>query len=571
MVAKYKEIYICMNKLILFIIFIWTFVACTECDIDAGIKEGNSVDQKFTGKSEFRSKVPFYSFSNELEKQKKELDQNPLLKRFKNSRKEQSQDPYRPLYHYINPEGNLNDPNGLCFWQGRWHLFYQAYPPEDPRQHWGHAVSTDLIHWEDLPLAIYPNPEEKCFSGQTLVEHDRVIAAYPGINFGLIIAISSDPLLLNWEKLKMNTIDATTGQPTKRPMGDACIWKEGEYYYVLSGGKRGKGTKRKRTERLHRSKNLVDWEINFVDNFRQNDRYAMVGDDGSCPNFWPIGDRHMLLSFSHVTGGNYSLGNYDVEQQKFCITDYGQFNFGGIYEPGAVLAPSSTPDGNGNINVIFNMAYAKPTLGWDQIMTLPRKLTLISENQIAVAPAGDIESLRTNHQQIRGLKIPPNQEVILEKIQGNSMEIKVSVDVKESQSFTINVLRSPDKEEYTRITFFKNKGIRDYDRYEGWEYKKWIDAKYSLISIDNSRSSILPDVMSNPPETGPFHLPEGQALELRIFIDKSVVEVFANNRQCVAVRVYPGLQESTGVSVRSQGSESKIIALDAWQMTNIYE
>jgi len=158
--------------------------------------------------------------------------------------------------------------------------------------------------------------------------------------------------------------------------------------------------------------------------------------------------------------------------------------------------------------------------------------------------------------------------MILEKIQGNSMEIKVSVDVKESQSFTINVLCSPDKEECTRITFFKNKGILDYDRYEGWEYKKWIDTKYSLISIDNSRSSILPDVMSNPPETGPFHLPKGQALELRIFIDKSVVKVIANNRQCT---VYPGLQESTGVSVRSQGRESKIIALDAWQMTNIYE
>ena len=65
---------------------------------------------------------------------------------------------FRPKYHYVNPEGNLNDPNGLCFWQGNWHLFYQAYPPEDTRQHWGHAVSKDLIHWRDLPYAIYPLP-----------------------------------------------------------------------------------------------------------------------------------------------------------------------------------------------------------------------------------------------------------------------------------------------------------------------------------------------------------------------------------------------------------------------------
>ena len=110
-------------------------------------------------------------------------------------------DPYRPIYHYVNPEGTLNDPNGLCFWQGRWHLFYQAYPPEDPRQHWGHAVSDDLIHWRDLPLAIYPNPEDRCYSGATLVEKDRVIAMYHGTRVGNMVAVSSDPLLLNWMKV----------------------------------------------------------------------------------------------------------------------------------------------------------------------------------------------------------------------------------------------------------------------------------------------------------------------------------------------------------------------------------
>jgi beta-fructofuranosidase len=184
-----------------------------------------------------------------LKEQKKELDYNPLLQRFKASRNKLSNDPYRPNYHYVNPEGNMNDPNGLCYWKGRWHLFYQAYPPEDPRQHWGHIVSKDLIHWKDLPLAIYPNPEEKCFSGQTLVEKDRVIAAYPGNNYGLIIAVSSDPLLLNWKKLEMKPVNATTGQPTKRPMGDACIWREGEFYYVISGGK-----KRKRNQKdAHRT------------------------------------------------------------------------------------------------------------------------------------------------------------------------------------------------------------------------------------------------------------------------------------------------------------------------------
>ena len=122
------------------------------------------------------SRVPKYRFADTLEVQEAQLRTNPMLRRFAESRKRLANDLHRPIYHYVNPEGRLNDPNGLCFWKDRWHLFYQAYPPEDPRQHWGHAVSDDLIHWRDLPLAIYPDPERCCFSGSTFVEDDRVIA-----------------------------------------------------------------------------------------------------------------------------------------------------------------------------------------------------------------------------------------------------------------------------------------------------------------------------------------------------------------------------------------------------------
>src|SRR3990170_966468 len=123
------------------------------------------------------------------------------IRRFAESRKKFAKDKFRPIYHYINPEGNLNDPNGLSYWKGNWHMFYQAYPPEDTRQHWGHAISKDLIHWRDLPYAIYPNPERAVFSGSTLVEEDRVIAMYHGTAVGNIVAVSSDPLLLNWKKI----------------------------------------------------------------------------------------------------------------------------------------------------------------------------------------------------------------------------------------------------------------------------------------------------------------------------------------------------------------------------------
>ena len=151
--------------------------------------------------SRYVSRVPHYIFADTLEEQEEQLKTNPLMLRLIESRKEYAGDPHRPIYHYINPEAMLNDPNGLCFWQGKWHLFYQAYPPEDTRQHWGHAISDDLIHWRDLPYAIYPNPERCCFSGATYVEEDRVIAMYHGTEVGNMVAVSSDPLLLNWEKV----------------------------------------------------------------------------------------------------------------------------------------------------------------------------------------------------------------------------------------------------------------------------------------------------------------------------------------------------------------------------------
>jgi beta-fructofuranosidase len=276
----------------------------------------------------------------------------------------------------------MNDPNGLCFWQGRWHLFYQAYPPEDTRQHWGHAVSSDLIHWQDLPYAIYPNPEECCYSGATLVEDNRVIAMYHGKGIGNMVAISDDPLLLNWKKVANKAVI-----PIKANLPyivfDPCIWKKGRFYYSLSGGcRRGVRGERLREHWLFRSRDLVHWE--YLHPFVANDKFSLAGDDGACPYFWPIGKRHILLYFSHYSGGKYLLGDYDKKHNKFIATFGGTFNHR-VVSPGGVHAPSAYPDNTGGIIVMFNMNQAIPTDktdGWNQIMTLPRRLTLIEENTL---------------------------------------------------------------------------------------------------------------------------------------------------------------------------------------------
>ena len=514
---------------------------------------------------DFTSKVPQYKFGLTLEAQERELSSNPLLQRMNESRRKLATDPHRPIYHYVNPEGNLNDPNGLCFWKGRWHLFYQAYPPEDPRQHWGHAVSSDLIHWRDLPLAIYPNPEDRVFSGSTLVEADRVIAMYHGIAAGTMVAVSSDPLLLNWEKVTGHAVIPmpTPGKP--RPpynVFDPCIWKQGDYYFALTAGTspKGPGGKPVRANFLHRSRDLAKWEYlhEFIDGYD----FSRVGDDGACPYFWPIGDRHIMLHFSHVSGGKYLLGDYDTQKNKFVVTNGGNFNHGPV-SPSGVHAPSASPDGRGGVIAIFNMNPGKPTRGWNQIMTLPQRLTLIGRDELGIEPAGDIESLRLGHQRVGSLMLPANQEIVLEKISGNALELTAEIELKEASMLELNVLRSAGREEYTRIVFY---GGRGFGRRPAAG-----NGSATRFCIDTSYSSLSADVRPRAPETADVFVPANEPLKLRVFVDRSVVEVFANGRQYAAVRVYPSRTDSVGVSLRSQGTETQVRSLDAWQMKNIYE
>ena len=539
-------------------------------------------------KPPYISPVPKSTFGSTLEEQEKQLKTDPLMLRFAESRKKLSKDPHRPIFHFVSPESLLNDPNGLSYWQGNWHLFYQGYPPEDKRQHWGHAISKDLIHWRDLPYAIYPSPERAVFSGGALVEENRVIAIYQGTAQGNMVAVSSDPLLLNWEKVTGKAVipsKSVTGFSQPYSVFDPSIWKRDGTYYSLSAGRRERSDGGAfGTASLFKSKDLAHWE--YIHEFVEGDRFTLKGDDYACPYFWPIGDRYIMPFFSHMSGGQYLLGDYDNGKDKFLVSSHGKFNFGAS-GPAGVHAPSATPDGKGGVIIIFNMNQGKPTGEWNHIMSLPRKLTLVGKDELHQDPAGDIESLRYNKQTVGLTKLPANQEVVLKNITGTAMEISTEINLKGSQLIELNVLRSPNREEYTRILIYKEKGYSkglDYKSGEGTAVmpadlvrlvtdEKWTPTRsprLSLISIEASFSSTLPDIQPRPSETAPFLLNPDEPVKLRIFIDKSVVEIFVNGKQCVAMRVYPGRADSAGVSILSHSQDAELTSLEAWQMKSIY-
>ncbi len=521
---------------------------------------------------DYTSRAPRYSFSNSLPEQETQLKTNPQLLHFADVRRQHAADPTTPLYHFSSPEAPLNDPNGLCFWQGRWHLFYQTKPLEDGRWHWAHAVSTDLIHWRDLPFAIYPNPEEQSYSGATLVEENRVIAMYHGRNLGNMVAVSQDPLLLNWEKVTGNTVipiakdglqhHFLSHEPLPYRIYDACIWKKDGVYYSLSGSVdyHGPAGKPVPAEFLFRSKDLAKWE--FVHQFLEDDHFSRVGDDGACPYFWPIGDRHILIFFSHMSSAQYLLGDYDTQHDKFHATAHGRFDFGPM-SFGAVQAPSAVPDGHGGVIAIFNMNPAMTTKGANSIMTLPRRLTLIGKDELGIEPAGDVASLRGEPRKIDAMKLPANQEIVLPDVRGNAMEINAEIDPKDAPTVELNILRSPNKEEFTRILLFKNRQITS--RFMPPQLK------LGVVTLDNTRSSQSPEVISRPPENASVLIAPDEPFKLRVFVDRGIVEVFINGRQCLAVRVHPGRPDSLGVSLQAQGQEAELKSFTAWPMKSIFE
>ena len=509
---------------------------------------------------QFPSPTPHQAFSETLPQQLEELKTNELMLRFAESRKRLAADPYRPAYHYANPESSMNDPNALVFWQGRWHLFFIAMPPDEfpnpadimkrwHRTHIGHALSDDLIHWRDLPYAIYPGIEQACYSGGMLVEEDRVVAFYPGIGAGQMVAVSEDPLLLNWKKRG----------PVNSGIGDSCIWKEGDTYYGLTGTKVDYRANAWWPQmHLWASKDLVTWEPRgeFIENTKTplTARY----DDGACPNFKPIGEKHILTFFSHTNGGQYFLGDYDKTSHKFRPYQHGRFNHGSV-APGGVHAPSVVADGKGGVINILNINHGKHSDDWDQIMSLPQRLTLGPEKWLRIEPIAAVDALRGEHQHVGETVIPANREIVLEAIQGNTMELDVEIDPKTARWVQLNVLRSPGAEERTSITFY------NYDKTLSF----WYHTR-GVVCLDGSRSSTLPDVWLRPPERAVMER-GNETLKLRVFIDRSVVEVFVNGKQYLAMRVYPGRKDSLGVSLRAQGQDALLKSLDAWQMHSIYD
>lgn len=453
----------------------------------------------------------------------------------------------RPRYHFLPPSNWMNDPNGLIHWKGTYHLFYQ-HNPNDPLwgdMHWGHAASEDLIRWRDLPVAIAPTPggpdEAGVFSGCAFDFNGQPTIFYTGTRGARheiqtqCMAFSSDDLL-TVTKYEDNPVlsDLPTVAKQTRDFRDPFVWREGDTWYMVVGSRiQDVGG----AVFLYRSPNLIDWE--YLDPLLVDTHHVHTGGVWECPNFFPLGDRWVLIISAHTgtsTGDViYFVGTF--ENHRFTPEVTGVVDYGTLYAPLTFvdsskrrllmgwLRESRSPD-------------EQRRAGWSGVQSIPRILSLDDQHRLKMSPVPELLPLRGQHHHYGETAL--SAETLLD-VSGLALDIAAAFEPGADGTCGLTLACSADGTERTEIVF---------------------DAAAGSLSV--RRTGAQPADIQQAPHT----LAAGELLTLRILLDGSVTEIIANERTSLTNRSYPSQSEHN--RVRLFGSKARLQSLDVWAMPSIW-
>lgn len=299
--------------------------------------------------------------------------------------------PERLVCHFEPRKGWMNDPNGLVFFKGRYHAFFQHYPyaPKWGQMHWGHAVSSDLIHWEEKPIALYPDqPYENsggCYSGSAVVRDDVLYLMYTSVSRELgqtqSIAFSRDGV--TFEKYGGNPVIRAFPVEGSADFRDPKVTLIGDTYHaVLGSGKDGVGKILRYT-----SRDLLAWDYAGV--LYQGAEHGGVLE---CPDFFPLGERYVLM-FSQMGRKTHATmfvtGDFDGD--RFTPLSRQTPEAGPHF-----YAPQTFPAPDGRrILIAWLYAWGKPLdegAEYAGALTIPRELALTGD-KLTVNPAREARGL----------------------------------------------------------------------------------------------------------------------------------------------------------------------------------
>jgi fructan beta-fructosidase len=486
---------------------------------------------------------------------------------------------YRPNFHFTPKKGWMNDPNGMFYADGYYHLFYQYYPEKSVwgPMHWGHAISKDLIKWEEQPIALYPEHDKYIFSGSAVVDTHNSSGFGIG-NKAPIVAIYT---LHDATKEKENKIDVEQqdiaysndngftwqkfeqGNPVVKNPGirdfrDPKVnWDEThkQWIMVLAAQDRAQ---------FYTSKNLKDWK--YASEFGKN--IGAHGGVWECPDFFPIKvkgtkeTKWVLIQNLNPGGANggsgtqYFIGDFDgttftldahfakrVTQEKAVWLDYGKDNYAGV-------TWNNVPKADGRrlfIGWMSNWDYAQqvPTTGWRSSTTIAREIQLVKKGNaysLINNPVEEINSYVSKTIQVKSLK-GKGKLSILEAAKIDLTKAIIDFNIKNLKQDTYTFTLSNKKGE--SLVF----GINNSDHYLFVDRSKSGKNDFS----EKFASTITKAALDGNQKEGVF----------KIVLDKTSIEIFYNNGEKVITEIFFSDQPFTTLSVSSnQGIELSNLVLN---------
>ncbi|WP_138004923.1 glycoside hydrolase family 32 protein [Halalkalirubrum salinum] len=460
-------------------------------------------------------------------------------------------DHHRPTYHLSPPAGWLNDPNGIIHHDGTYHVFYQYNPmgPFHGTIHWGHATSEDLRTWCDEPVALSPDPDgpdrDGCWSGCAVVDAGGtptiLYTGGRGSDQLPCLATAGDDRLHSWRKDPANPIiPAAPDDPAvlatddwDAEFRDHNVWAVGDTWYHLIGAGLSEGGG---AALLYRGDTLRDWE--YVGPLLSGD-HDVADTVWECPELLDLGEVS-LLHVSNYRDVRYFLGVADLSTPGFAVETEGLLDHGALYAPQS----TTTPDGR-----VLMWGWIKETrsvdgqwrAGWSGALSIPRELSIGSAGDLVQQPARELRALRSEPTFDGSADLTAGEHRPIAAT-NNALELRAEIEPLGDVSFELGLFESPARSERTVVRC----------RRDG-------------IVVDRSNSTHDPD-----PDTSSVRMPidadGSDGVSLRVFVDGSILTVFANDRHCLTTRVYPSRSDATGVSVAAFDGDLSVRSLTAWPL-----
>lgn len=455
-------------------------------------------------------------------------------------------------YHLMHPGGDSapGDPNVAFYLDGVYHLHYIISHPWKGGKSFSyvHVTSDDMLHWNWNTTKLQPAfTGHGMYSGTGfLTKEGKPAAIYHGAGSGLNqISVAQNNALSRWETPYPLDVRDPKGNPMQIKHWDPDCFLIDDTYYAISGDE---------NPPLLKSKDLKTWE--YVGDFISHQLPDVTkGEDISCANFFRLGDKWVLLCISHMVGCRYYVGQWNSEAEQFVPEYHGRMNWRRENQsiwgqpPWRVdlFAPETLLTGDGR-RVMWawcaTLDRNDGNMSLKSIQSLPRELRLASDNMLRISPLTELKSLRHQHVRLKDINLNELSTEIrseggtsgkkLADLDGSSYEIKIQIERKEANRKLFGV---------TLFSDGKGQGLPFLFRPETGTVRLGnLEAPFDLST-----------------------LPVDEDIELTIFIDKYVVEVFINDRQAL-ITAYPKYREHANIHAFTIGAPTRIKQIDLWKL-----